>query len=214
MTRPLRPSQAATAAALLRALADELEAPHAPGVQQALRTATETGYPTTASGTPGTPSGGSASSRPEALTITPDPAAADAARTLTQLWHVIDTAGTLYGALQAWRPDRRIRSCPRCNHPLPPGQARCQRMIDGRRCGICREDDCPRGGEPLQPGEKMRDGRCNACDIRHRRGDKSTAAPKRAHDNWRDRMGGAPKSEAVASVANLVDGMTDIEVAD
>lgn len=198
--RPLRPTQAATAAALLRALADELEADHARNVQQALRVATEAGYPATASGTPGTPSGGTASSRPEALTITPDRAAAEAARTLDQLHHVIETAGHAYTSLQAWRPDRRIRSCPRCNHPLQPNQNRCQRMTaEGRRCGYCREDDCPRGGEPLQPGEKMRDGRCNTCDIRHRRAE--TTPPPR-------------QTGRVASVANLVDGMTDIEVAD
>ncbi|MEL6984610.1 MAG: hypothetical protein AAFO29_19435, partial [Actinomycetota bacterium] len=160
------------------------------------------GYPATTSGAGGNQGSGTPTSRPEALTINPDRTALEAATLAAMLRTIHRAAPTVLRGLRARDPNRKVRSCPRCNQVIPDGQGRCNRMIDGRRCGVCREtgDGCPRDGAPLEAGEKMRDGRCNACRLRIDRTTKTAATP--------------PRTDAVASVANLVDGMDHIQVAD
>lgn len=178
--RPLRDSERASTAELLRALADELDAGHAATVQRSIGAALDSGYPATASGAGSGGGGGSSSSRPEALAMDPDLAERDARRLLDRLGRLVDETDATLRGLQAWRPDRRVRSCPRCGGILQHGQAHCQRMIDGRRCGVCREPGCPRDGAPLQPGERMRDGRCDVCRMRVVRRDRATGGRRSA----------------------------------
>ncbi len=203
--KPLTAHQLIETANDLEALAVELRAEHATQIQKNLQTEIDAGYPATTSGA-GNGGGSAASSRPEALTIRPDHTA-DRAITLVSMLTVIHRgAPDVLRGLRARDPNRKIQRCPRCNHPIPDGMTRCQRMItedDGttHRCGYCRETDCPRQGKALEVGEKTRNGRCPTCASRHYRAEKATVARP-------------TQTGAVASVANLVDGMADIEVAD
>ncbi len=198
--RPLRPGDLVEGAAILEALAAEFRAEHAAHVQATIGAEIDAGYPATTSGAGGNSSSTSASSRPEALTIRPDRTATEAVAHAALQRKIIEGAATLLRGLRARDPRRKVRSCPRCNHVIPDGMSRCNRMIDGTRCGVCKEPDCPRDGEPLGPGEKMRNGRCDTCRQRVATAERTATQPRR--------------TGAVASVANLVDGMADIEVAD
>ncbi|MEM9134311.1 MAG: hypothetical protein AAGE88_18325 [Actinomycetota bacterium] len=200
--RPLTRHQLGELADDLEALASELRAAHAEQVQANLGVEADAGYPATTSGAGGN-NGSAASSRPEALTIRPDPAATRANTLLALLTVIHRAAPTALRGLRARNPGREVRSCPRCNHVIPDGHARCQRMITDQdddtsyRCGICREtgNGCPREGEPFGVGDRARHGRCETCAKRHERAQKTT--PRHGDP------GGRAPSERIARVDRL-----------
>jgi len=171
--KPLTPTQRHHLTTLLHTLTNELEATHAPAVQRTLTNEAEIGYPTRTSGTPGNPHNPTDENghptQPDTPTekhaLNPDPNALKAQHTLTQLHTLTPTITDILNALQARNPNRTIRTCPTCHHPLPQGTTRCQQTNqDGQRCStsedawpLCR--DCQ---DPVPPGN-IRKGRCDAC---------------------------------------------------
>lgn len=177
--RPLTASRRETLAARLQELADELTRPQARETQQAIGTAiTGMPYPTRTSTVPaqlhhrsdedGNPI------RPDTLTearaLEHDEPTARALELLAlqeDLEHHVRRALQL---LLVWRPDRGVPTCPNCEHPLPRGTTRCQRILpNGYRCSSpkARTRTC-RNGCQVDEGEPLRNGRCNACDIHWR----------------------------------------------
>lgn len=186
MTRRIHPDERAAYARLLNALADELTGNHADSVQTLLTDALDYGYPSTSSTVPkqhtnrvdddGHPL--HPDTRPEQLALDPDRMAADAADLIRAVQRIARQAGHLAVRLQAWNPNRVVRRCGACGHPLPRGTSRCQRMIDGRRCSATEttERRCgnPHHNKIMAPGEKLRKGpdgiyRCNTCRMFHER---------------------------------------------
>ena len=155
--RPLTPDQRTRGAAILRALADELERAGAGRTQQALGAAADFCYPSTAGGSGNGGAGGSGLTPVEAKASSFDRPAADAIRLLLELQQVVVLADRCQLALQGWRPDRPLELYPDCGHPVDRNYRRCQVMVDGRQCGAgMTERRCDTCRRPLGPGEKLR----------------------------------------------------------
>ena len=157
--RPLTPDQRTRGAAILRALADELERAGAGRTQQALGAAADFCYPSTAGGNGG--GGGSGLTPVEAKASSFDAPAADAIRLLLELHQVLGLADRCQLALQGWRHDRPLELYPDCSHPVDRRYRRCQVILDdGRQCGAgLTERRCDTCRRPLATGEKLRSGR-------------------------------------------------------
>ena len=123
--RRLQPAARAVTIEWLRALADELEAPHADAVQALLVVAADPTGPATASGA--APSGGtgpSTSSPVERAAARPDPVSTRAQALLDDLHDIGDRARRCCFGLIEVAPNRAIAMCP-YGHPLTSKSSRC-----------------------------------------------------------------------------------------
>ena len=174
----------------LAGLAKELTAGYAAKVQELLATSMAYGYPTkgsTAERQPGhqTDERGepvAPDSIPERLAVRPDPEAVRAHHLITLLRRTHQTVAGLHRDLAALSPDRPVRRCTRCGHPLDRDQIRCQQIDEnGRQCGA-RETaarSCRICGEIQEAGQPLRQGRCNTCRSYHRRTGRERIATSR-----------------------------------
>ena len=170
--RPLtRPGQLTDVAAILRALADELERPDALHTQQGLAAAVDNGYPATASGTGGGNGGGGGSSPVETAMIATDRVADHSRELVARLHRITGDARFLLPGLEGWRRDRSFNLCAE-GHVLPQGATRCPHVdADGAQCATRAgsERRCSVCDEVQAPGQPLRKGLCDGCRQSQRR---------------------------------------------
>lgn len=157
-------------AGLLEDLAAELRREHAVDTLRAVYDASQYQYPATASGAGTHSPGGTDRLTPtEAKATRPDPTGRFAATVITTLGGLPTATAGVLSALRQWDPNRPVAKCARCDHPIPRGYQRCQRVDPdtGIQCGssdqhvrTCRNPHC---GRVMQTGEYLRAGRCDPC---------------------------------------------------
>lgn len=164
-----RPARLAAIADQLEELAGELRKPGAAGILQAIADASEYQYPAATSGASAGGSGGGSLTPTEAKAANPDPTGKFAALVLVYLRQQQSSTSAILSAFRQWDPARSVAKCARCDHPIPRGYQRCQRVDPdtGVQCGssgehprICRNPNC---GRVMETGEYLRAGRCDPC---------------------------------------------------
>lgn len=165
MTRPHKLKAPDETAAVLRALADQLDAPHAAKVQDLLAVEADPTWPTATSGAGHSGSGTGPSSPVESAALSRAPDASRAATALLELHQVDQLARRALSALLDRHPGRSVKLCPDCGHPLDRRFARCQQIIDGVQCGARAgtERRCQTCDEVQPVGKSLRHGDCDRC---------------------------------------------------
>lgn len=124
----------------LRALADRIQQPDMPHIQQAMVTASEAGFPSKSSGVPGESSNQfdehgavAPSTATERGALNVDQTAVAASDRLQGLTATLAGACELSRVLDAYAPDPKARGaigspCPVCSMVIPEGRQRCQEL--------------------------------------------------------------------------------------
>lgn len=164
--RKLNDSARTDLAAVLRAAADQLDAPHAGRVQDLLAVEADPTWPTATSGAGhGGGSGSGPTSPVESTALHRSPDAHRAADVLVELHQLDRLARRILAALLDRHPGRAVKLCGACSYPLDRQFDRCQRIIDGVQCGARAgtERRCKTCHEVQPVGKPLRNGDCDRC---------------------------------------------------
>ena len=107
------------------------------------------------------------SSSTEAKALGRDRTAVESEHALQIIQEMHQAVKRVLPVLWSWRSDRTFQQCDRCGHPIPRGDGRCRRIVDGEACNASAVSvrACRICERVMKPGEPLRAGRCNPCRM-------------------------------------------------